>query len=83
MRTRKTEDTMQARDDRVVTACCDCAHRLRPRRDRSATSASAAEQAKRAKKVEEKVKADVDAMQKQAAEARTAAEAAATGDGSQ
>jgi hypothetical protein len=42
---------------------------------------SAAEQAKEGRKAEDKVRADVDAAQQQAAEARKAAEAAATGDG--
>lgn len=41
--------------------------------------AGAAEQAKQGRKLEEKVKADVDNMQQQAAEARDAAEAAAAG----
>jgi hypothetical protein len=42
------------------------------------TGASAAEQVKEGQKLQEQVKTDLDTMQKQAAEARTAAEAAAT-----
>lgn len=45
----------------------------------AAAGASAAEQAKQGKQMEEKVKSDIDAIQKQEAEARAAAEAAATG----
>jgi hypothetical protein len=44
-----------------------------------AAGASAAEPVTEGKRVEEKVKADIEAMQKQAADARAAADAAATG----
>jgi hypothetical protein len=44
----------------------------------SASGASAAEQVKEGKRMEEKVKADIDAAQQQASEMRKAAEAEAT-----
>ena len=45
----------------------------------AAAGAGAAEQAKEGKRVEEKVKTDIENIQKQEVEARAAAEAAATG----